>query len=68
MITPYDYLSIAFYLCFIAGVGIYFARRSKNPSDYVHAGGRFGAFLICHHRIGKPAFFSGVTAVTTRSN
>jgi SSS family solute:Na+ symporter len=39
MITGYDYLSIAFYFCFIAGVGIYFVRRSKNTSDYFRAGG-----------------------------
>ena len=39
MVTPYDFLSIAFYFCFIAGVGIYFARRSKNTSDYFRAGG-----------------------------
>ena len=39
MLTIYDYLNIAFYFCFIAGVGIYFARRSKNTSDYFRAGG-----------------------------
>jgi len=38
MATPYDFLSIAFYFCFIAWVGIYFARRSKNTSDYFRAG------------------------------
>jgi Na+/proline symporter len=39
MITFYDYLGIAFYFFFIAGVGLYFARRSKNTSDYFRAGG-----------------------------
>ena len=39
MLTIYDYLNIVFYFCFIAGVGIYFVRRSKNPSDYFRAGG-----------------------------
>lgn len=39
MLSPYDYLNILFYFCFIAGVGIYFARRSKNTSDYFRAGG-----------------------------
>jgi SSS family solute:Na+ symporter len=39
MVTRYDYLNIAFYFAFIAGVGIYFARRSKNTSDYFRAGG-----------------------------
>lgn len=39
MITIYDYLNIAFYFLFIAGVGLYFVRRSKNTSDYFRAGG-----------------------------
>lgn len=39
MITKYDYINIVFYFLFIAGVGIYFARRSKNTSDYFRAGG-----------------------------
>ncbi len=39
MITRYDYINIAFYFLFIAGVGIYFMWRSKNTSDYFRAGG-----------------------------
>jgi Na+/proline symporter len=39
MLTVYDYGNIAFYFLFIAGVGIYFIRRSKNTSDYFRAGG-----------------------------
>lgn len=39
MITRYDCINIAFYFAFIVGVGIYFARRSKNTSDYFRAGG-----------------------------
>lgn len=39
MLSSYDYLNIAFYFAFIAGVGIYFSRRSKNTSDYFRAGG-----------------------------
>jgi len=34
MVSFYDYLNIGFYFLFIAGVGIYFSRRSKNTSDY----------------------------------
>lgn len=39
MLTQYDFISIAFYFLFIAGVGIYFMWRSKNTSDYFRAGG-----------------------------
>lgn len=39
MITCYDYLNIAFYFCFIIGIGIHFSRRSKNTSDYFRGGG-----------------------------
>ncbi len=39
MITAYDYLNIAFYFAFVAGVGFYFARRSKDTSDYFRGGG-----------------------------
>jgi Na+/proline symporter len=39
VITPYDYLNIAFYFAFVAGVGFYFARRSKDTSDYFRGGG-----------------------------
>lgn len=39
MITFYDYLNIAFYFLFIAGIGLYFVRRSKNTSDYFRGGG-----------------------------
>jgi SSS family solute:Na+ symporter len=39
MISSYDCLNIVFYLLFIAGVSVCFARRSKNTSDYFRAGG-----------------------------
>ena len=39
MITRYDTLNIVFYFVFIAGVGIYFSRKSKDTSDYFRAGG-----------------------------
>jgi SSS family solute:Na+ symporter len=39
VITAYDYLNIAFYFAFVAGVGIYFSRRSKDTSDYFRGGG-----------------------------
>jgi Na+/proline symporter len=39
MITKYDYLSIIFYFVFVITVGIVFARRNKNTSDYFRGGG-----------------------------
>jgi Na+/proline symporter len=39
MVSIADYVNIAFYLCFIVGVSIYFLRRSKNTSDYFRGGG-----------------------------
>lgn len=39
MISAYDILNIAFYFLFIAGVGVYFSRRSRDTSDYFRAGG-----------------------------
>ena len=39
MVSFVDYINIAFYLCFIVGVSIYFLRRSKNTSDYFRGGG-----------------------------
>ena len=39
MLSIYDYLNIAFYICFIVGVGIVFSRKSKNTSDYFRGGG-----------------------------
>ena len=39
MISRYDYLSIAFYFIFVLSVGITFARRNKNTSDYFRGGG-----------------------------
>ena len=39
MVSVVDYINIAFYLCFIVGVSIYFLRRSKNTSDYFRGGG-----------------------------
>src|SRR5690606_10416107 len=39
MLSSFDYANIAFYFAFIAGVGIYFARKSKNTSDYFRGGG-----------------------------
>lgn len=39
MLSFFDYANIAFYFAFIAGVGLYFARKSKNTSDYFRGGG-----------------------------
>jgi solute:Na+ symporter, SSS family len=39
MVTFYDYLNIAFYFAFIAGVGFYFSRRNRDTSDYFRGGG-----------------------------
>jgi Na+/proline symporter len=39
MISRYDYISIAFYFAFVLAVGITFARRNKNTSDYFRGGG-----------------------------
>lgn len=39
MISRYDYLSIIFYFLFVVTVGIVFARRNKNTSDYFRGGG-----------------------------
>jgi len=39
MLSLYDYINIAFYICFIVGVGIVFSRKSKNTSDYFRGGG-----------------------------
>lgn len=39
MISPYDYISICFYFAFVIGVGVIFARRNKNTSDYFRGGG-----------------------------
>jgi SSS family solute:Na+ symporter len=39
MVTFYDYLNIGFYFAFIVGVGMYFARKSRNTSDYFRGGG-----------------------------
>jgi solute:Na+ symporter, SSS family len=39
MISFWDYVNIGFYFAFVAGVGFYFARRSKNTSDYFRGGG-----------------------------
>lgn len=39
MVTRYDIINIVFYFLFIAGIGIYFSRKSKDTSDYFRAGG-----------------------------
>lgn len=39
MISRYDYLSILFYFVFVLTVGVVFARRNKNTSDYFRGGG-----------------------------
>ncbi len=39
MISRYDLISVAFYVVFILGVGLSFARRSETTSDYFRAGG-----------------------------
>lgn len=39
MINRYDYLNIAFYFAFVIAVGVFFAKKSKNTSDYFRGGG-----------------------------
>lgn len=39
MITRYDTLNIAFYFAFVVVVGVFFARKSKDTSDYFRGGG-----------------------------
>jgi Na+/proline symporter len=39
VISAYDYLNIGFYFAFVVGVGIWFARKSRDTSDYFRAGG-----------------------------
>ena len=39
IVTPYDYLDIAFYICFLIGIGLYFSNKNKNTTDYFQGGG-----------------------------
>ena len=59
MITGYDYLNIAFYFAFVTGVGFYFARRSKDTSDYFRGGGQLPWWVT-----GAGAWMSAFSAWT----
>jgi hypothetical protein len=58
MITVFDSLNIGFYFAFIVGVGLYFARKSKDTSDYFRGGG--GASVVDHRDLGVDGGFLGL--------
>ena len=57
MISKYDLISVAFYLFFICGVGLSYARKSKNTSDYFRAGGMMPWWVT-----GASAWMAGFSA------
>ncbi|MEP4078407.1 sodium:solute symporter family transporter [Haloferula sp.] len=57
MITGYDLISVAFYVLFILGVGLSYARRSKDTSDYFRAGGMMPWWVT-----GASAWMAGFSA------
>lgn len=59
MLTFFDYANIAFYFVFIIGVGVYFARKSKNTSDYFRGGGALPWWVT-----GASAWMAGFSAWT----
>ncbi len=59
MIGGYDLISIAFYLAFIIGVGLTYARRSRNTSDYFRAGGTLPWWIT-----GASTWMAGFSAWT----
>jgi solute:Na+ symporter, SSS family len=59
MLSPYDYLVIAFYFLFMIGVGFFFRRFSKNSSEYFRGGGQMTWWLV-----GASAFMSSFSAWT----
>ena len=59
MITVFDSLNIGFYFAFIVGVGLYFARKSKDTSDYFRGGGVLPWWIT-----GTSAWMAGFSAWT----
>jgi solute:Na+ symporter, SSS family len=59
MIGFYDYLNIAFYVLFIVGIGVYFARKSRTTSDYFRGGGALPWWIT-----GASAWMAGFSAWT----
>lgn len=44
--SPLDYAAIAFYVVFMAGVGIIYTRRNRSSSDFFRAGGSLTWWLV----------------------
>lgn len=59
MLTIYDLLNIAIYFGFVLAIGIYFARKSKNTSDYFRGGGALPWWIT-----GAGAWMAGFSAWT----
>ncbi|MCU0791462.1 MAG: hypothetical protein MUE42_01105 [Opitutaceae bacterium] len=59
MLTFFDYANIVFYFAFIVGVGLYFARKSKDTSDYFRGGGALPWWVT-----GASAWMAGFSAWT----
>lgn len=59
MLTVFDYANIVFYFVFIIGVGVYFARKSKDTSDYFRGGGALPWWVT-----GASAWMAGFSAWT----
>ena len=57
MLSPYDYLVIAFYFLFMIGIGWFFRRFSKNSSEYFRGGGQMTWWLV-----GASAFMASFMA------
>lgn len=59
MLSVYDLLNIAFYFCFVVAIGVFFARKSKNTSDYFRGGGALPWWVT-----GAGAWMAGFSAWT----
>ncbi|MBK1834778.1 sodium:solute symporter family transporter [Roseibacillus ishigakijimensis] len=59
MISPYDWLSVAFYLAFVIWVGLVYSGRSRNTSDYFRAGGAMPWWVT-----GTSSWMAGFSAWT----
>jgi len=59
MLQSLDYLVLAFYFVFLAGLGWYFRRAGANASEYFRGGGRMAWWLV-----GATAFMGTFSAWT----
>ena len=59
MLSTYDYIVIAFYFVFMAGMGWVFKKFIKNTSDYFRSGGEVLWWIV-----GAGAFMTAFSAVT----